>query len=654
MGRLRISLSGGLWLFAMTMAFVGSALAAPYSHASGDVGMVSKQARLPPMPRTPSMLPRTREAMRYDLAPSKVLRPELMTSEMRRRLRDSGHLVQAETAACPSMAAMAGYSGAELAEAIAALPDSSCANAFFSVTAQQATQLFSNANMTAVATRFASASAAYAPGDRTLVNVALFLRAAYYLASEGSIAPIAADVLATVRPAIMQLLTGSTLFSPNEKAQTTAGEVVTLIVNMHDEAAYLDVMKRWVERFTNTPAAPNAARLLDDPNVGYGFTGILKVFYFAHYRPEALPKIESDPSYASSLYAFVRANKQSLLDDNNASYQLNQAAGEAFRFAMHPALLPTVSALMRDALAGSTMAGPDRLIWLAAAQAVNAYDNDNCNAYGTCNFEARLADAILSRRYSCPGKTVHLRAESLDSAQAKKACSTVQQEAPFFHAMLHTNRVPVANDGNAKLEVVVFSSNVEYENYSGVLFGNDTDNGGVYLEGDPASPTNQARFIAYVATWLSPTFEIWNLKHEYVHYLDGRFDLYGDFEQSTRVPTVWYIEGLAEYISRGNDDPESIEAAMTGRYRLSEIFKNDYDMVDYVSRAYRWGYMATRFIFERHPEVLAAILPMFRSGDYAAYWAFIQRLSPQLDDEFSAWVPTVTTAGTPAPPWHSD
>jgi microbial collagenase len=130
--------------------------------------------------------------------------------------------------------------------------------------------------------------------------------------------------------------------------------------------------------------------------------------------------------------------------------------------------------------------------------------------------------------------------------------------------------------------------------------------------------------------------------------------MYGDFDASTKMPAVWYIEGLAEYISRGNDDPESINAAKTGHYRLRDIFRNTYSMDDYVNRTYRWGYMAVRFVFERHPEVLATILPMFRAGDYDSYCAYMKRLPAQLDEEFAQWVPTVTTSGTPTPPWRGN
>ena len=639
MKRLLSALCGGLFSLALVMTF-GMARAAPHPDALNGARSAPALVKLPPMPRKPTILPRSREEWLFDLAPSEQLRPELMTPEMRRHSRAKR---QEGRESCPSMDATAGLHGEALAEQVATLAESTCANAFFEVTRAQAAQLFGDENLRAIATRFATEAAAYGPGNRALLNLTLFLRAAYYLANEGTAPPLPADLTTTLRPVIMRVLTGDAILRPNANAATSAGEVITLIVNMRDESAYLNLARQWVIRFTNSEQTPNVAASLDDPGLAYAFTAIFKVFYFAHYRPDAVPLIQNDPSYAIALYGFVKANKPSLLGTRYASYLLNQAAGEAFRFMTYPSLLPTVRPLIQKVLADSTMAGPDRLIWLAAAQAVQAYDADNCSVYGTCGFEAPLAEAILARRYQCGDGAIKLRTSSLTQAEADQACALMRKEAPRFHAMLDTHEVPVADDHNTTLEVIVFSDNTEYENYSPVLFGNDTNNGGVYLEGDPAAPNNQARFIAFVATWLKPHFEIWNLKHEFVHYLDGRFDMYGDFEASTKVPTVWYIEGLAEYVSRGNDDPESIEAAKTGRYRLREIFANNYAMDDYVSRAYRWGYMAVRFVFERHPEVLSTILPMFRRGDYTAYWSYMSGLSSQLDDEFAAWAGTATT-----------
>src|SRR5690625_7201199 len=95
--------------------------------------------------------------------------------------------------------------------------------------------------------------------------------------------------------------------------------------------------------------------------------------------------------------------------------------------------------------------------------------------------------------------------------------------------------------------MLTFHSSSDYETYAGTLFGIDTNNGGMYLEGDPSVPGNQARFIAYEAEWLRPEFDVWNLTHEYIHYLDGRYIWYGmfqDYPLDAPNSGVWCVEGF--------------------------------------------------------------------------------------------------------------
>ena len=170
------------------------------------------------------------------------------------------------------------------------------------------------------------------------------------------------------------------------------------------------------------------------------------------------------------------------------------------------------------------MTGKDNALWLAAAEAVKYYDAANCADYGTCNFETLLANAILQQKYAC-SPTIRIRAQQMNPDQMQSSCALLQTEEAYFHQMLQTGQIPVANDYNTSLEVVVFDDYDNYNKYASVIFGINTDNGGVYEEGNPALVGNQARFIAHEASWLRPTFSVWNLEHEYVHYLDGRFDM---------------------------------------------------------------------------------------------------------------------------------
>lgn len=269
---------------------------------------------------------------------------------------------------------------------------------------------------------------------------------------------------------------------------------------------------------------------------------------------------------------------------------------------------------------------------------VDWYDKATCSYYNLCDFQQRLSGAVLPITHQCSA-TLRIRAQAMSTGELHSACTTVAGQETYFHAQVASNRVPVANDNNSALEMVVFDSSDDYGTYAGALFGIDTNNGGMYLEGNPAAPGNQARFIAYEAEWLRPTFEIWNLTHEYVHYLDGRFDMYGDFSAAMSQKTVWWVEGFAEYMSYGYRNltyTGAVSEAAAGTYALSTIFQNDYNSG--TNRVYRWGYLAVRFLFEKHRADVTSILGRFRVGDYSGYASFMNGLGTRYDVEFRSFI----------------
>ena len=220
--------------------------------------------------------------------------------------------------------------------------------------------------------------------------------------------------------------------------------------------------------------------------------------------------------------------------------------------------------------------------------------------------------------------------------QAAWICQVLGNQETNFHNILGTGYVPVADDTNEALELVIFDSSEEYSTYAGLFFNMDTNNGGMYLEGAPINAKNQARFIAYEAAWMRPDFHVWNLQHEYVHYLDGRFDLYGDFSLGMSVNTVWWSEGLGEYISYGDGYANAVTLGKTQAVALSEIFKNNYGSGQ--DRVYRWGYLAVRFMFEKHRNDVNQILNLTRSGQYPEYQTFINNIGTSFDAEFNEWL----------------
>ncbi len=251
-----------------------------------------------------------------------------------------------------------------------------------------------------------------------------------------------------------------------------------------------------------------------------------------------------------------------------------------------------------------------------------------------------LADQVLPIKHTC-SSTLRIRAQSMSSAELSATCQKLATQESYFHQRAATNNTPVANDYNTSLEVVVFNNYDQYKRYAGRIYGISTNNGGMYLEGNPADPNNQARFIAHEADWLLPNFVIWNLEHEYTHYLDGRFDMYGDFSASTSKPTIWWIEGVAEYMALKDNNPDAITEARKRTYTLSTLFQTTYSHD--ATRVYDWGYLAVRFMFERHRADVDQILYLFRTGQYTAYQNYISGIGSSYDSEFNSWLLTVSS-----------
>ncbi len=524
-------------------------------------------------------------------------------------------------------------SGPALAAAVQAAP-AECINSLFGLQGSQAHAVFREAQMVAVADGLAASARAYdgsnAGGTLQLV---LFLRAGYYVqyydSSVGSYGPA---LRAAIRPAL-------DAFAANpqfDRVDNTHGEVlaeyVTLIDSATENARYLPVVKRLLAGYDRSYNAHYWMKVA----VNNAYT----VTFRGHQDDAFRALVQSDTSIVDALYGFAERNF-ALLETGEA-YLVANAGRELGRFLQYDG---AVQAVARDRaqrlLQRSQITGPTARLWVGVGEMADFYDRGRCAEYGLCDFAVRLEAAALPVRHTCSA-TLSLRAQQMSATELASTCATLAGQERFFHDELATGGVPVAGDGNERLEMAVFDSSDDYGIYAGAIFGIDTNNGGMYLEGDPAAPGNQARFIAYEAEWLRPSFEIWNLTHEYVHYLDGRFNMWGDFQDAMQQKTVWWVEGFAEYLSyryRDLANEGAIAEAARATHALSQVYANDYDSG--TNRVYRWGYLAVRFMFEQRRSQVDAILARFRPGDYSGYATYMAGLGQSNDAAFKAWLPCV-------------
>ena len=243
---------------------------------------------------------------------------------------------------------------------------------------------------------------------------------------------------------------------------------------------------------------------------------------------------------------------------------------------------------------------------------------------------------ILPIEHHC-SDSLFILAQDLNEQELAISCTKLTSQESNFHTLLATRDQPTANDFNDALRVIAFKNWSQYNAYGQLLFDISTGNGGMYIEGTPSKPGNQATFFAYRQFWIQPEFAIWNLNHEYVHYLDGHFIKYGGFGHFPEK-MVWWSEGLAEYISKGDDNAKTlriVKKKLDEAPTLEEIFATEYK--DGLERTYSWSYMAIRFLAEHYHKDFVQLSQYLKTDYFEGYDELLAELT-QHQDEFSNWL----------------
>ncbi|MGL5395260.1 MAG: M9 family metallopeptidase [Shewanella sp.] len=503
-----------------------------------------------------------------------------------------------------------------------------CVGKLFNLKGSDASSVFSEANVSTVANAIAAKAPQYTGVDNQGIESHIyFVRAALYVQfyNPSDVPAYSSAVKNNLKSALNALFANNAIWTLSDANASVLKEALILIDSAELGADFNFVTLKVLNDYNSTWQASFALNAAANT--------VFTTLFRAQWNPDMQALFARDHAILDALNQF-QLNHRDLLG-TNAEYVLVNAVRELSRLYYIDAMRPKVTQLVKNILNSTSKNDPSKVLWFAAAEMADYYDRSNCNAYQICGFKAQLAADSLPFNWKC-SDSLKIRAQDLYQDQAKWACGVLSQQESHFHTILETGMQAVAQDNNDDLELVIFGSSSEYQSLANSIFGINTNNGGMYLEGSPAGLKNQARFIAYEAEWRRPDFHVWNLQHEYVHYLDGRYNLFGDFSRSLSANTIWWIEGLAEYISYRDANPAAIAMGETGEFMLSTIFKNTYDSGQ--DRIYRWGYLAVRFMFENHRDDVRQILTFLRNNQYAEYQAFMDSIGTRYDNEWRGWL----------------
>ncbi|GHI01874.1 hypothetical protein Scel_01950 [Streptomyces cellostaticus] len=519
-----------------------------------------------------------------------------------------------------------------------------CVNTLFSVTGNDAHDVFRQSQMLTIAGAFKSTAGQYR-GDNSgsLLQLVLFLRAGYYVQFNHP-----GDV-GTYTSRLTSAVTGGldTFFARSHSQDVTAanggilGETVILTDSADQQGRYLSVYRRLLNAYDSSyNSIDSMVRAVND---------VYTPLWRGNWNPGYVKAVAADPRITESLYDFAVDNTDLLGTDQG--YLDSNAGMNLARYVEHPELQAAVRPLTKDLLDQSEMTGPTAGLWVAVATQANSYDGTQCAYYDVCDLPAKLTEAALPTTHHCDAAHT-IRAQSLTADDLAAACASVLNQDTYFRGIVKAGGA-IPGQYVSTIQLVVFASRADYQTYAGAIWGVSTDNGGITLDGNPSDPGNQPTSIMYQKNYDDGfVARIWNLNHEYTHFLDGRDDMKGDFTQQISVPDIWWIEGLAEYVSysyRNLADDQAIQEAGKHTYKLSTLWQSTYDNSD-VTRTYPWGYLAVRYMAENHPDDIQRMLDRFRVGDYTGGHAVYQDgIGTRYDADFDQWL-TACAAGACAKP----
>lgn len=277
--------------------------------------------------------------------------------------------------------------------------------------------------------------------------------------------------------------------------------------------------------------------------------------------------------------------------------------------------------------------------WLNVAINMNYYRPDDCAKFNLCKsaLSGDLKAKAFPNTFSFDDGNVVLYT-AIPKAKAQQLYHAMKQvEAQYKRITQHST--PLNGDPNQVLKMYVYGSRSDYVAFHTFLFNLDTNNGGIYIEGD-------GTFYTYERTTADSNYTLEELlRHEYVHYLSSRFTIPGMWGQAPYYDNerlTWFEEGIAEFFTGATQADgilfrknkiEGIVNDGADRMTVDEIVRSKYGNF----RFYDYATALSYYLYEKRPQDFAGLFNSLRNGDVNSFDRITENLSSGFQAEFSAY-----------------
>jgi microbial collagenase len=245
------------------------------------------------------------------------------------------------------------------------------------------------------------------------------------------------------------------------------------------------------------------------------------------------------------------------------------------------------------------------------------------------------------------GKIVFKTGDKVTDEKIKRLYWAAKEVKAQYHRVIGNDKALEKGNADDVLTVVIYNSPDEYT-LNRQLYGYETNNGGIYIE-------ETGSFFTYERTPQQSIYSLEELfRHEYTHYLQGRYEVpglfgRGDMYQDERL--TWFQEGNAELFAgstRTNDivPRKSIVGNLsrdaskryTAEQTLSAKYGGSWDF-------YHYSFALQSYMYKHKFTEFDKLQDLIRANDVTNYDAFRNALmkDQQLNKDYQAYMQELVT-----------
>ncbi|PQZ46624.1 MULTISPECIES: collagenase ColA [Bacillus] len=239
------------------------------------------------------------------------------------------------------------------------------------------------------------------------------------------------------------------------------------------------------------------------------------------------------------------------------------------------------------------------------------------------------------------GAIVFKAGDKVTEEKIKRLYWAAKEVRAQFYRTVGSDKPLESGHADDVLTMVIYNSPDEYQ-FNRQLYGYETNNGGMYIEG-------KGTFFTYERTPQQSIYSLEELfRHEFTHYLQGRYEvpgLWGQGELYQNERLTWFEEGNAEFFA-GSTRLDSVvprKSIIGGlspdpakRYTAEQTLNAKYGTWDF----YNYSFALQSYMYNNRPDMFDKVHDLIRANDVSGYDTYRSGLSKdnKLNEDYQSYM----------------